>query len=233
MGIPICRHQPKKTHNTMALKSLAALCLIAPASAFVPSTGVAHRPFLANHPSCQMSAQDERVSRRDLLSAAAGLAGLGVATPAFAKYGDSPKFGFFGDQAQSSPYDVEEYNQVRIAGKTGLYVFQDDTRVKTLKAQIDESLKRVEATSSDVKAAKWDSARADIRRQTYPLRQRMLDLNELAGPSKSKEATKLYTAAKQALYDYDGALREKNGEKALAKLEGATGALKAYISYVY
>merc|ERR1711935_813401 len=192
----------------MVCKYIVAAALVNSASAFVPST-VAHRPFLNQHNGrVQMAAPEDAVNRRDLLSVAAGIAGLGCADAARAAYGDAPKFGFFGDASISSPYDVEEYNTKRVAGVTGLYKEDDKTRVATLKAQIDESVKRLEATRSDMESAKWDSARADIRRQTYPLRERMLALNE-----------------------YDGALREKNGPKADRKLQAAVAAMKEYQSF--
>jgi hypothetical protein len=207
------------------LAILAILSVAVVASAFSPARVARSRS------SVQMSSENPSLSK---IFSAALLASTLLAGPVFAKEGAGAKLSFFGDDAASSPFTVNEkredpmYSPYSAYGNGDASVYKKGGKdeLSFYKNVLKNSVVRTSKIPKYIADKTWSEVTTELTRYNYNQREAMLRLAEASkAPEKATAAAKTYF---QDINDISEWSSKKNGAKAQAAYDKSVKDLASY-----
>lgn len=179
----------------------------------------------------QMSAQKPLV--------AAAIAAAMIATPAFGKAGEGPKFGFFDGTSSSTPFTIED-REDPIYSPYSPYGNGEKAAYNTRKGgseevafwtnQLNTALKRVDNVPALANKKQWQNVKTELTSYSYNLREAVNRLAETSSnPKAAAAAAKVYFSDLNDIFEYS---TKKSPEKVLASYEASKKDLDTFKTFL-
>lgn len=186
--------------------------------------------ILSRSSTMQMNAQKPLV--------AAAIAAAMIATPAFGKAGEGPKFGFF-DGSPSSPFTIENredpiYSPYSPFGNGEKAVYNGrkggSEEISFWTNQLNTALKRVDNVPALANKKNWQKVKTELTSYSYNLREA---INRLAAASSDPKAAavtaKSYFSHLNDMFEFS---TKKSTEKILASYEASLKDMDTFKTYL-
>ena len=170
---------------------------------------------------------------------AAAIAAAMIATPAFGKAGEGPKFGFFDGTSASTPFTIEDredpiYSPYSPYGNGEKAVYNARKGGKEEVAfwtnQLNTALKRVDNVPALANKKQWQKVRTELTSYSYNLREAMNRLAESSSnPKAAASAAKAYFSDLNDIFEY---ATKKSTENILASYDAASKDLATFKTYL-
>ena len=187
--------------------------------------------ILSRSSTMQMNAQKPFV--------AAAIAAAMIATPAFGKAGEGPKFGFFDGTSNSSPFTIENredpiYSPYSPFGNGEKAVYNGrkggSEEIAFWTNQLNTALKRVDNVPALANKKNWQKVKTELTSYSYYLREA---INRLAAASSDPKAAavtaKSYFSDLNDMFEFS---TKKSTEKVLASYEASKKDMATFKTYL-
>ena len=170
---------------------------------------------------------------------AAAIAAAMIATPAFGKAGEGPKFGFFDGTSASTPFTIEDredpiYSPYSPYGNGEKAVYNarkgGSEEVAFWTNQLNNCLKRVDNVPGFANKKQWSQVKTELTSYSYNLREAMNRLADSSSdPSAAAFAAKAYFSDLNDMFEY---ATKKSTDKILASYDASKNDLAKFKSYL-